>query len=214
MPKVSKSRDKQCADAWRIRWSINRKRKCVFWKGTEAEAETAARHIQHLIESEHEGYPFEAITKRWLSELSDDEYAKLVGIGGVETREEIIAKVVTIQNLDDSFLVANRSKKETTQDKYKQAWNVLDKHFGSGRDITTITRAEARAFREWLELEGNLREGKRKPKKGDPKPRTTLDVNTVRRRIGIPAHFQARYRRQDVDGQSVSGHRRHGLREP
>ncbi len=88
--------------------------------------------------------------------------------------------------------------KATTREKWDQTRDALTRYFGDSRDITTISSADAEAWREWLAAFGNNREGKprkAKPSKAKPsqeadKPkRTDLSDNTVRRRTGIAKQF-------------------------
>ena len=110
-------------------------------------------------------------TLDWLASLSDGDHAKLVGIGGTEARE--VEAVLTLKMLYDSFLESKASMKKSTKATYGQAWTVLSLRFGESRAIETITKAEARSFREWLAIEGNQREG-RTPS-GTRRPRTAKE---------------------------------------
>ena len=180
---VTKTRDRSRENTWRIRWTIHRKRKAIVWKGDEAEAETARLHVAHLFDCDERSKPPHRSTLDWLASLSDGDHAKLVGIGGTEARE--VEAVLTLKMLYDSFLESKASMKKSTKATYGQAWTVLSLRFGESRAIETITKAEARSFREWLAIEGNQREGRRQVEPGDSEPRKSLDVNTCRRRIGI-----------------------------
>ena len=174
MTKVTKTANRGRVNIWRIRWTVNRKRETITWKGDEADAETARLHVSHLLDCDGRKQPPHRSTIDWLADLSDSDHCKLVGIGGTVAREQAVP-AVTLRDLYDSFLASKSSMKESTKATYRQAWTVLSKRFGESRAIETITKADARAFRDWLAIEGNQRD----------KERDDLDVNTVRRRVGI-----------------------------
>ena len=174
MTKVTKTANRGRVNIWRIRWTVDRKRKTITWKGSEDEAETARVHVAHLLDCDKRKQPPHRSTMDWLSQLSDSDHSKLVGIGGTVAREQA-APAVTLRVLYDSFLASKSSMKDATKATYRQAWTVLSKRFGESRAIETITTADARAFRDWLATEGNQRDNDRED----------LDVNTVRRRVGI-----------------------------
>ncbi len=145
-----------------------------MWKGDEGQAEVIRVHVEHLLDSAERTEPPHRTTLDWLDSLKDHEHIKLVDKDLVEARA-VAEPPRTLKVLYDAFLKSKKSMKESTKKTYGQAWTVLDKHFGETRAIDSITKADALVFREWLAIEGNERD----------KERDDLDVNTVRRRIGI-----------------------------
>ncbi len=171
--KVSKSADRSRQNTWKIRWTADRKRRCVTWHGAEADAEKARKHIAELIRCGVDEPPHSS-TQDWVRGLVDGEHAKLARAGLVVGREPD-QPLPTLRMLYDSFLETKRTVQDSTKATYAQAWTVLSLRFGEDREVESITTIEAELFREWLLLEGNQRE----------KKRTDLDRNTVGRRIGI-----------------------------
>ncbi len=186
MVRVSKTRVKDRASTWKLRWSADRRRHSITWTADEAGTDLAVSHIEHLIECGTGELPHVS-TREWLAGLPDHQHAKLVGIGGTEPRK--VETKTTLADLYAAFLKSRTSAKQSTKATYRQAWRVLSMHFGEDRPVDSIKKTDAAVFREWLATKGNLREGQRKREPGDPPPRTDLDRNTVNRRIGICRQF-------------------------
>ena len=173
MANVSKSLDRHRQDAWRIRWTRNKKRRSLFWRGTEAEAETARQHVEHLIDCDEDERPVCKATMKWLRSLDNERHQRLVKLGLTQATDGETGH--SLKALIDAFIASQKSVQPGTVATYNQTRTSLETHFTPGRRIDTITKADARTFREWLATEGNAKETER----------SDLEDNTVRRRIGI-----------------------------
>lgn len=184
MLKVTKYRDATRENTWRLRWTVNGKRSGVVWRGDETAAEIARGHVEHLLECNAKKQLPHRLTIEWTASLSMADHSKLERVGLCDPRPEA-TPVRTIHDLYQSFLAANATNKDSTKATYRQAWRVLEMRFGADRPVDSITELDALKFRQWLQTAGNLREGLRQQKEGEPKPKTSLDRNTVGRRTGI-----------------------------
>ena len=154
---------------------------------TEEDAGKFLENLEHMIERLKEGRPYDKPTRNWLEALDDRTTNKLASFGFCEARSKPQAEAsVSLSELCNRFLVANASKKALTRTKLKQAGESLMLYpaFGPNKAIRDITPGLAEEWRAWIALEGNRREGRRKPAEGET-VRKDLSDNTVRRRTGM-----------------------------
>ncbi len=182
-------------EGWRLQLYGVDKRKKSIWLGelTKKQAESWQSQVEHLISSRASGSAMKAYTAAWLGDLPERYLSKLIAAGLVDAPEPAREPetMPTIGALCDRFIASKRSAKEATRDKWEQVKNALVRHFGTDRTIDQVNAADAEGWRDWMRVEGNVREGKqRKDKNGKPvSGRTDLSDNTVRRRTGIAKQF-------------------------
>jgi integrase len=182
-------------EGYRLQFYGVDKRKKSIWLGelTKKQAESWQNQVEHLISSRASGSAMKAYTAAWLGELPERYLSKLVAAGLVDRpqAEPEPETMPTIGGLCDRFIASKRAAKDATRDKFEQVKNALVRHFGTERTIDQVNAADAEGWRDWMRVDGNVREGKqRKDKHGKTvSGRTDLSDNTVRRRTGIAKQF-------------------------
>ena len=117
------------------------------------------------------------MTADWLAGLPDDIHGKLVGFGLTGPR----ASAVTLGAFLDRFIAGRPDVKESTRGSYDRARGSLLAYFDADRSLSSITPADAEAWRVWLKTAGNRRDNHRRD----------MAENTVRRRTGLARQFFA-----------------------
>ena len=188
-------------DGWRLRFYTANKRKSIWLSGiTEQEANVWKLHVEQLVAC---SIPPIA-TSAWVAGLSEKHKEKLAAVGLIAIQPSDKPKVrptdapTQLKPFIDWY-IKRRTVKPSTVETWDKARSSLTRYFGESRDIRTISSADAEAWRDWLAVHGNNREGKPRKVKGKKPPtaqvdkprRTDLSDNTVRRRTGIAKQFFA-----------------------
>ena len=121
-----------------IRLGVTSKSKAALFK----------RGVEDLVSSKHLGDLPEPRTVKWLSELSETLYGRLVAVGLAKPREK-----KTITDLLTKFR-ASLSSKESTLTTVDQAIRNVGDFFTGDASVGTITEAGAEEFKAWLACDG------------------------------------------------------------
>ena len=96
------------------------------------------------------------VASRWLDGLSDDFHGRLAKTGLVAPRA--VVKVWTLGEIIPTIIKEKSADiKQATMEVYGQAEKSLYRYFGEGRQVDTITSADAKEFCKWLEKNGRLK---------------------------------------------------------
>lgn len=114
-------------------------------------AEQIRGHVEHLVFASGAGAAAPQSTAKWLSEISDDLHDKLARAGLVQARDQ--RQVRTLGFMLDAVF-DNLDVKPSTRTRYRQSIDLLLRHFGADRDITTITPHDAELWRQFLVSKG------------------------------------------------------------
>jgi integrase len=167
---VSVSKDNK---GWRIDIRLPSGERKVIRLGpdcTRRPAESIAVHIRALLAAKAAGSVPEAATVSWLSKCGDRLHARLKDIGLVSARERDQPVVVWM----DKHLALHAASITASAGTHK-VWGRARRHaaqFFSDRRLSTLTKADAAAFRTWL---------LKQPGKTSP----TLAEATVRKTCGV-----------------------------
>jgi hypothetical protein len=115
------------------------------------DAESFKLRIEALLSCQFAGVAPDVDLSRWLGELPDAMYEKLVTVELVEPRERAVS--VTLGEMLAAYF-QTVDVKPSTLTRMEQAKRTLIKHFGNDVDVGTITRAEAEAWRKGLKDHG------------------------------------------------------------
>lgn len=193
---MASKRQRGCS--WLFRFQVGEERKSLSVKGIgQADAAVWLQHLGHLEACYGKSAPSKSTTN-WLSSIPD-RYREALELRGLiepteRTKKKTQPKVCTLEAYCQAYIDSKRSVKESTAAKFRQVKAGLVKFFGPDRELPSITAADAEEWREWLAVEGNVREGKEREGQDGQKKRgrTDLSDNTVRRRTGIAKQMFAR----------------------
>jgi len=128
---------------------------CSIWLGrvTVDLAESFQRFADRIVNAILMNVPIDAETTRWLADLPDKYYAKLVRKRLVPPRRragtlgEIIPKLI-------------KARAPTVSGQTVEVWGQAEKSlylfFGQDKRVDSITRIEAESFRSWLVSSGRF----------------------------------------------------------
>jgi len=128
-------------------------------------AESVKTKIEDLVSAKITGHSPSDETSRWVSSLEAELADKLASVGLIPQRQ-----TATVASLLSDFLAANPHAKPATVVVWGQVARGLREHFGEGRPLRTIGRAEAMGFRQYLIDEG-------------------LAATTIHKRLQFARHF-------------------------
>lgn len=105
-------------------------------------AESICRHVEALLSTRIGGQPVPRDTAAWLTNIGAKLRDKLAAVGLVEA-----AQRATLGEFLDAFVVNRKATAApNTITNLEQAKRRLIEHFGTGRDMATITPADAEAW--------------------------------------------------------------------
>ncbi len=104
--------------------------------------------VEQMVAAKKAGVPYDADLTQWLNGLDDRLHGKLARVGLVAPRQQRV--VVTLKEFLDGFVNRRTDVKPATREIWRQPVRNLIEHFGAGRDITTISEADALDFRQYL----------------------------------------------------------------
>ena len=128
---------------------------CSIWLGKVpiASAESFQRYVDRILDARLMNVVYDAETSRWLADLSDKYYGKLVSKGFVPPRKV----VPTLEECIPDIIACRASTvSKQTIEIWQQAEESLYRHFGRDRKVNTVTRIDAESFRSWLVAHGRL----------------------------------------------------------
>ena len=165
------SRRLQFADADGTRRTLS------LGKTPKKQAESIKTHVERIITASISRCSVEPETATWLSKLDDVMRGKLARVGLIQAREtSTLAAFLTL------YIDSRNDAKATTKTVWRRTQRHLLIHFDGGRSLRSVTKADGKAFMQYLVGEG-------------------LAVNTVRRTCGIAKQFFAdALDRELVDG--------------
>jgi len=124
----------------------NDKRRSIrLGKCSQRFAENVKLHVEALAVAKGGRVAVEPATLKWVREISDELARKLARVGLIEPR-----KTTTLGELVDGYIAGRKDVKPSTLSGWGQAKRSLFEHFGKGKPLRTITRADAERFRESL----------------------------------------------------------------
>ncbi|MEO1528202.1 MAG: hypothetical protein AAFX06_22455 [Planctomycetota bacterium] len=147
-------------------------------------AERIKTQIEYLNAAKCAGSAIPTETALWLTSIDDILHGRIAKTGLCEPRNVKLAEhpLQRLGALLDHFMDTEASDLgESTRENLNLTRENLIGYFGADRDITTIKKDEARAWRRQLAAKGN-----RRVKKGETK---AMADNTVRRRTGRARQF-------------------------
>jgi integrase len=113
-------------------------------------AETTKRHVEQLVDQHNTAHPVDRHTRAWLADISDTLYDRIAATSLVEPRVSI-----RLGPFIDKFVTDRGPEfKPATVEAWEYAKKSLVGYFTAERDIRTITRGDAQAFRAWLIEQG------------------------------------------------------------
>ena len=128
---------------------------CSIWLGKVPVnlAESFQRFVDRILNAQLMNVPIDAETSRWLAELSDKYYEKLVAKGFVPPRKKA-------GTLGERIPELIKSRAATVSPQTIEVWGQSEKslyqYFGKDKRIDAITRIEAESFRSWLVSNGRF----------------------------------------------------------
>ena len=128
---------------------------CSIWLGkiSMTVADSFRCYLDRMMNAHLMGVAFDAETSRWLGDLSDKYYNKLVSKGLVPPRK----KTATLGEYIPK-LIKSRAKTVSSQtiEIWEQSKKSLYCYFGEDKKVDAITRIDAESFRSWLVSNGRL----------------------------------------------------------
>ncbi len=138
--------------SYRVRFLIGPKRCSVgLGRATNAEAEIATTHIEHLVDCHGNERPPVPATLRWLESLDDDVYDRLAAYGLCESRERVQAPRKLLAYFD--HYIESRSDWKKPEN-YKQAVAKLREYLGRDIALGGFTQGEVEKWQRWMIAEG------------------------------------------------------------
>lgn len=152
---------------WRIRFlDRNGNRKTIrFSSENKSTVEKIRLHIEALVNNRQHNVGLERSTLEWLSGVGKLVRQKLVRAGLIDE-----SRSIQLGQFLESYQQKRTDAKGSTHKKYQSVTAALTGHFGSEKDIRSITRGDADDFRAYLYGKG-------------------LSENTVRRYCGVAKQF-------------------------
>lgn len=132
----------------RKRWTIR------LGEVTKRDAESIKQKVEALVAARTVGMPPDAETSRWLASIDPKLHERIAKTGLVPSRQTV--KVHTLGDLLSAYF-ENLSVKDATAVTYAQSRRVLEEHFGTERELDSITPLDAARWRQSL-VESGLAE--------------------------------------------------------
>lgn len=135
--------------SWRVQYLDSGKRKLTITLGKlpRKAARNAHRMIDELILFQKSATRPTSDVAEWLDTIDDTLHSRLAAAGLADPRTEPADS--TLGGIFDAFNLEHDSK-ATTQTRVEQAQTRMIEHFGEDRELDTITKAEASAWRAWM----------------------------------------------------------------
>lgn len=124
-------------------------------RGELKDAQDVAGMVDRIVQAQRQGYTPRGVVATWLEDIGDDLHARLSRAGLCPPRSTG-AGVVTLGGFLDQYIAKRTDLGERTRLNLKQAQTSLVQHFGKGRRMETITPADAKGYKRWLQSERGL----------------------------------------------------------
>ena len=130
---------------------VSGKLESIYW-GYLAPSEAARSHeyIERLVASQRMNTVPDATIQKWLSDLSDKRYEKLVKVFLVKPRSR-----GTLGPFLEDF-ISKLSQSENSLDNFRSSRDTLLAFFGEDRRLETITKQDAINYKEYLKTTGRI----------------------------------------------------------
>jgi len=129
----------------------DRKRRTIrLGKISQEDAEPIKRHVERLLMAKVTAQPLDRRTVAWIAELETPLLDKLARVGLLAARE----LPIPLGPFLDSYTSQRNDVKPATKEVWGQVVRNLKGHFGEGRDLKSVTVADAEAFKAYLINEG------------------------------------------------------------
>jgi len=116
----------------------------------KSKAETIKRRVEDLVLTCKTGTVLEDVTKKWLMSIDRELRDKLVGAGLLAPGAGDVAGRQLGAFVERCLEAKLRQYKPGSVRVRRHSQRALVEFFGEGRDIGTITEADAEAYRDWL----------------------------------------------------------------
>ncbi len=117
-------------------------------------AQQASLRIEKLVSAKALNQAIDSETVVWLNGVADDVHERLARFGLCEPRQPVALAPTLSQWLKTLLEQRQHSLKPASLNRLRQTGDRLTTHFGSDRDISTITAADAAAWRASMSAEG------------------------------------------------------------
>ena len=112
---------------------------------TKKAADQVRYHIEEIVSARLTNTPLNATTSQWVNTLSDLMCEKLANVGLVEQQER-----VKLSEFMDCYIKSRSSLKPNTVRNLKGSSSLLKEFYGTEKELHTISKSDADAFREFL----------------------------------------------------------------
>lgn len=130
---------------------VDGKRRTIrLGKISQEDAEPIKRHVERLLTAKITAQPLHRLTAEWIAEVEAPLLDKLARVGLLAARE----LPLPLGPFLDSYTAQRNDVKPATKEVWGQVVRNLKGHFGAGRDIKSVTVADAEAFKAYLINEG------------------------------------------------------------
>lgn len=170
---------KQPNGHWWVQFvSPDKKRKTIrLGKTTEAKANEHRQLVESLVKALKAGKPISQQAALCVAELEDGLHDRYYRAGLVGERKR--GPEMTVGLLVDEYIAGRPDVKPQTKLSFEKAGRSLRDYFTADKTIASLTEADGEKWVSWMLTKGNVRD----------KGKTTLAVNTVRKRCGVAKQF-------------------------
>lgn len=136
---------KQPNGRWRIQYLDGFDRKGIsLGKMQKSQAQDVKRLVENLIAAKFSGLAIDQQTALWVSDIDDEFHSRIAAAGLLTPRKQ--QRSTKLAEFIESYIDSRPDVKEST----KKTWRRVKKHlvdfFGADRDITTLTKGDAKDF--------------------------------------------------------------------
>ena len=131
------------------------------------QCQSICRHVEKILTASISGCSYDAETASWLAELSEVLRGKLSRVGLIQARQNS-----TLEAFVNGYIAGRNDAKPNTLANWNRTRKYLLSHFDVAKPLRSITKADAKGFRQYLI-------GRK------------LAENTIRRSCGIAKQFFA-----------------------
>ena len=114
-------------------------------KITAKDADSIRIKVESILNAKAFKMPLPPDVSKWLTEISDDFYAKLAQTGIIDPK-----KSTTLEDFISTYIESRTDNSEDTKVNKRQAAKTLYHYFGKHRDPESISEEEAKAYTDWL----------------------------------------------------------------
>ena len=129
-------------------------------KLTKRQAESVLSYVERLAHSVESNTVPEREVSKWLGEVPEKLYKKLVTCGLATAREKIVSQ--TIERLISDYVASRNGVAESTIARWTTVTNHLFAYFGKEKPLTEVTAGDADDFSEYLKSKGTADNSRRR----------------------------------------------------